>query len=31
MLVAIEEAVGGLKAELNSPKPSDALLILRSA
>ena len=30
VLVAMEEAVVGLRAELNSPKPLDALLIFRS-
>ena len=30
VLVAMEEAVAGLSAELNSPKPLEALLILRS-
>ena len=30
-LLAAEEAVAGFRAELNSPKPSEALLILRSA
>lgn len=30
-LLAIEEAVTGFMAELKSPKPSEALLVLRSA